>query len=281
MAPAETLQPLLLSGLPGPMAAEVAALAAATPGLDLLPFALGSPARHGASCRAGEREIRLLARDRAPDDLPPGAIAIDYSTPDTALDNARWFIARRLPFVMGTTGFDAAELEPALAEAGLPAVVAPNMAPPIVLAQAAMRWLAREFPGACGGASLKVRESHQEGKRDTSGTAKALVSAFQALGVDFGIDRIERVRDPARQRSEFGVPAEFLDAHAFHRYELATAAGTVNIALEHDVLGRRVYAEGTLLAVRFLQARIAEGAPGRLFTMEDVLRGAGAATGGA
>ena len=273
MADAASEQPLLLSGLPGPMAAEVAARAANAPGLDLLPFALTSPARHGSTFTAADREIRLLARDRAPDELPPGTIAIDYSTPDSALDNARWFIARRLPFVMGTTGFDPAELQPALADAGLPAVVAPNMAPPIVLVQAALRWLASEFPGACDGASLQVRESHQAGKRDTSGTAKALVSAFRALGVDCGVDRIERIRDRERQRAELGVPAGFLDAHAFHRYRLGAAAGTVNIALEHDVLGRRVYAEGTLRAVRFLQARVAERAPGRLFTMEDVLRG--------
>jgi len=273
MATATSEQLLLLSGLPGPMAAEVAALAAATPGMTLLPFALTSPTRHGTTFNVGSKEVRLLAREHAPDDLPPGTIAIDYSTPDTALGNARWFVDRRLPFVMGTTGFDPAELAPLLAQANLPAVIAPNMAPPIVLVQAAMRWLASEFPGACEDTNLAVRESHQQQKRDTSGTAKALVSAFQSLGVDFGVEQIERIRDPERQRAELDVPAEFLDAHAFHRYRLGAAGGTVNIALEHDVLGRRVYAEGTLRAVRFLQVRIAEGAPARLFTMEDVLRG--------
>jgi 4-hydroxy-tetrahydrodipicolinate reductase len=273
-----TGQALLISGLPGPMAAEVAALAAATPGFELLPFGLTSAARHGTTCAVDGREFRLLDRDRAPSDLPEHTVAVDYSTPGAALDNARWFVARRLPFVMGTTGFDPAELEPLLARANLPAVVAPNMAPPIVLLQAALRWLAAEFPGACADASLTVRESHQQGKRDTSGTAKALVRAFRALGVDFDIEGIERIRDPARQQAELDVPRGFLDAHAFHRYVLGSAGGTVRVALEHDVLGRRIYAEGTLRAVRFLQAR---GAVGRLFTMEEVLRGAQPAAQGA
>ena len=100
-----------------------------------------------------------------------------------------------------------------------------------------------------------MRESHQQAKRDTSGTARALVRSFRQLGIDVDEGRIEALRDPERQRAELGVPAEYLDAHAYHRYQLDAAGGSVRLALEHNVVGRRVYAEGTLLAVRFLRER--------------------------
>ena len=272
-------QPLLISGLPGRMAAEVAHLAHAARDMALLSVALTSDVRDATGFTVDTHEIRLMAPDREPVDLPPATIAVDYSTPDAALGNARWLVARGIPFVMGTTGFDAAELETLVSASSVAAVAAPNMAPPIVLLQAALRWLADEFPGACRDTTLAVRESHQQGKRDTSGTARALVRSFRQLGIDCNERVIESLRDPERQHDELGVPEAYLDAHAFHRYELGAAGDTVGIALEHNVLGRRVYAEGTLQAVRFLRGQIARGAAGRLFSMEDVLRGPATSTG--
>ena len=48
-----------------------------------------------------------------------------------------------------------------------------------------MEMMATEFPGAFSGYSLAVTESHQRAKADTSGTAKAVVSSLQRLGLDF------------------------------------------------------------------------------------------------
>ena len=88
------------------------------------------------------------------------------------------------------------------------------------------------------------------------------------------MDEIDKVRDPVRQRDELGVPPEHLAGHALHRYEIRAAGGTVEIVLEHNVLGRRVYAEGTLAALRFLRRRVDAGSRGEVFGMDDVLRGA-------
>ena len=67
--------------------------------------------------------------------------------------------------------------------AGLPAVIAPNMAKQIVGLQAMMAYAAENSPGLFTGYSLTVRESHQAGKADTSGTAKAIVGYFNQMGV--------------------------------------------------------------------------------------------------
>ncbi len=256
------------------MAAETAALVAASSDFELFEIGLTSPVHEGETLSLGDQVVGLVASDSlAVVSLPADTLAVDYTTPDAALDNVRWYAGSDVPFVMGTTSFDLAEARRLVAASGVSAVIAPNMAVPIVLLQAAARWLAAEFPGALAGARLKVVESHQANKRDTSGTAKALVASANELGVPIPLEDIEKVRDPERQQNEIGVPPEHLAGHAFHRYELTAAAGTVELVLEHNVLGRRVYAEGTIAALRFLQSKIAGGSRGEVFTMEDVLRG--------
>ncbi len=265
--------PILIAGLPGKMALETALLVEADPQLEIV-TALTSPARHGETCQIGDIELTLTGSDQRDSlELPKGLIAIDYSTPDSAEANADWYAEHKVPFVMGTTGYDFGAVRKRIGASTISAVIAPNMAAPIVMMQAAMRWLAEEFGGSCGESQLAVRESHQQNKRDTSGTAKALVASFQQLGIDFSVDQIDKVRDPATQQSEMGVPEEHLAGHAFHRYDITSAEGTVKLALEHNVVGRRVYAEGTVTAVRFLNAKLAKGSTGECFSMEDVLRG--------
>lgn len=266
--------PLLIAGLPGKMAAETAQLVASADDFELLREGITSPQRHGETTAIAGEPIRLFGTaDLESLAVAAEAIAIDYTTPDAALGNIRWYVEQGLPFVMGTTGFDAAEAEALVQASSISAVIAPNMAAPIVLMQAAARWLATEFPGAMAGSELTIRESHQVTKRDTSGTAKAMVAHLNTLGIDYEVAQIEQVRDPQRQRDELAIPEEHLAGHAFHRYDLSTAAGTVGLALEHNVLGRRVYAEGTIAAARFLRQRVAAGSTGEVFSMEEVLRG--------
>lgn len=265
--------PVLIAGLPGKMAAEVSELVAGSDDLRLLPTGLTGPVSDGETLSLGGVEVTLVAEDsRSSLALPADTIAVDYTTPDAALGNVRWYTASDLPFVMGTTSFDLEEAQRLVAASGVSAVIAPNMAAPIVLLQAAGEYLASQFPSAMADAQLSVRESHQAGKKDTSGTAKAMVDYVQRLGVGFDVSQIEKLREAEGQLA-FGVPEEHLGGHAFHRYELSAAAGTVRLALEHNVVGRRVYAEGTVQAIRFLRDRVAAGSRGEVFSMEDVLRG--------
>ncbi|KAL7584366.1 hypothetical protein Lser_V15G46299 [Lactuca serriola] len=56
--------------------------------------------------------------------------------------------------------------------------------------------MSKQFPRAFSGYTLEVLESHQSTKLDTSGTAKAVISCFQKLGVSFDIDEVQLIRDP-------------------------------------------------------------------------------------
>jgi 4-hydroxy-tetrahydrodipicolinate reductase len=146
------------------------------------------------------------------------------------------------------------------------------MAKQIVGFQAMMAYAADTFPGIFNGYTLTVDESHQAGKADTSGTAKAMVDYFNRMGVDFAVEEIAMERDPAVQRDRWGIPDAYLDGHGWHTYRLTSADRTVTFEFKHNVNGREIYAEGTMDAVRFLANQLETDQPGRIFSMIDVLK---------
>jgi len=89
----------------------------------------------------------------------------------------------------------------------------------------------------------------------------------------FKTNDINMLRDN-KSSSDFGVPSEYLDAgHAFHTYTLTSPDGSVTFELKHNVCGRRIYAEGTADAVKFLAKQVKDkGDKGaKVFNMIDVL----------
>ena len=135
-----------------------------------------------------------------------------------------------------------------------------------------MEYAASTFPGIFHGYSLTVKESHQAGKADTSGTAKAMVSCFNRMGVDFAQEAIAMERDPAVQREQWGIPEAYLSGHGWHTYRLTSPDNTVVFEFQHNVNGRDIYAAGTMDAVCYLDRKLKQGETGRVFTMIDVLK---------
>lgn len=267
--------PIVLAGVPGRMAAEVG-LAALDPNwterIALQPVAFTGPVIDDPEVDLAGTKIRLVRPDgRDGVELPEGTVVVDFTEPSAALPNVRYYADRGLPFVLGTTGFDRAEASDIVRASQASAVIAPNMAIPIVLIQTALEYLADRFPNALAGYTASVRESHQSGKKDTSGTAKALVDLMADLGLPIGHGDIQMTRDPGEQETEWGVPAGHLAGHAYHRYGVQSSGGDIRVGFSHDVNGRRIYAEGALAAVEFLAARVAGGSRGEVFSMTDVL----------
>lgn len=272
---------VMVNGLPGSMGHEVAGEVLRR-GYTLVPWSLtGEPMADDTAVVDGVT-VRLLkpsVRDAAIDEIRaryPGMISVDYTHPSAVNDNARFYIRHRLPFVMGTTGGDRAALMDDAVAAALPAVIAPNMAKQIVALQAMLEWAARSFPGVFSGYELAVTESHQATKADTSGTARAIVKSFNAMGIAFDESQIRMVRAPEEQRA-LGVPAEYLGGHAWHTYRLTAPDGRASFEFQHNVLGRTIYATGSVDAVAFLHREIARGAAPRVYSMIDVLQAGGMA----
>ena len=85
-------------------------------------------------------------------------------------------------------------------------------------------------------------------------------------------DDIEKVRTEAEQQSIMEVPAAFLDGHAYHTYRIEAKDQSNAFEFRHNVNGRRIYAEGTIDAVLFLDQQKQAQTQQTLFTMIDILK---------
>lgn len=273
---------VMINGLPGNVASVIAQHFVNDDRFQVLPFSLTGPEIDIEQCHIGPVAVALIRPDHRENKIAAVKgvqgpfISIDFTHPSAVNANAEFYCRHDLPFVMGTTGGDRDRLMTTIRQNGGTAVIAPNMAKQIVGFQAMMAYAADHFPNLFKGYSLTVRESHQAGKADTSGTAKAMVAYFNRLGVRFDTGRIEKERDPERQANLWGIPAAHLAGHAWHTYTLVSADGTARFEFTHNINGRDIYSEGTMDAVRFLAGKVSQGIRGKVFSMIDVIQAGGA-----
>lgn len=268
----------MINGLPGNVAQVITKHAIADERIEVLPYALTGPEIDFSHCHIGDLAIELIRPDaqeaKINDIIEAHApfISIDYTHPTAINANARFYCHHQLPFVMGTTGGDREKLIDTVRHSSNIAVIAPNMGKQIVGFQAMMAYAAENFPDIFKGYRLTIKESHQAGKADTSGTAKAMVEYFNRMGIDFSVDQIEKERDPERQANMLGVPEAYLSGHGWHTYSLTSADETVRFEFVHNINGRDIYGEGTMDAVCYLAEKVSEGLTGHVYSMIDVLK---------
>jgi len=161
-------------------------------------------------------------------------VVVDFTTPETALPNALECLRAGVHVVIGTTGFDAAALERAVAEQapGAPAranvLIAPNFAIGAVLMMRFAAEAARHM------AKAEIIELHHDGKLDApSGTAKRTAELMAQAGGGEP-PPIHSVRLP-------GLVAD-------QEVILGDLAQTLSI--RHETIGRESFMPGVLLAVR-------------------------------
>ena len=269
---------VMVNGLPGNVARLVAGYLLADGRFTLIPYSLTGPEIQETEYSFDSISVQLIQPDQRESLIEQiknsqgSFLSVDFTHPSSVNSNAEFYCRFGLPFVMGTTGGDRQKLEETVVSSTIAAVIAPNMAAQIVGFQAMMEYAAENFPGLFRGYTLNVRESHQQGKADTSGTAKAMVSYFNKLGVSFSADDIVKVRDPEDQKTQWGIPEEYLTGHGWHTYTLVSEDQTVRFEFTHNVNGRDVYAHGTIDALLYLDEKVQSGARGKMFTMIDVLK---------
>jgi 4-hydroxy-tetrahydrodipicolinate reductase len=159
------------------------------------------------------------------DVLGDADVVVDFSTPDSALSNARLCIEAGVHCVMGTTGADFSSLE-GVGTGKL--FVAPNFAIGAVLMMQLSQQVAEHMP------ECEIIELHHERKVDApSGTAARTADLIRAAGGNVH-EPIHSVRLPglvAHQEVIFGGPGQTL-------------------TIRHDSVDRQSFMPGVLLAVR-------------------------------
>jgi len=268
----------MVNGLPGNVAQIVARHILRDPRFELLPYSMTGPEiqQSGYSLEAVSLElIRPDAKASKIDTIKSHQgqfLSVDFTHPAVVNHNAEFYCQAGLPFVMGTTGGDRQKLVETVSSSSIAAVIAPNMAKQIVGFQAMMEYAADTFPALFEGYTLEIKESHQNGKADTSGTAKAMVTYFNQLGVPFSEDQIIKIRNPEIQQTQWGIDQEYLTGHGWHTYTLVSEDRTVRFEFTHNINGREIYGRGTLDALLYLSGKVEDGVSGKVFTMIDVLK---------
>jgi 4-hydroxy-tetrahydrodipicolinate reductase len=270
---------VMVSGLPGKMATAFARAAQKDERVWLVNHAFtGEEVKDDYIEINGQRItlIRPSERDRGKYifSMVPGyreTIIIDFTEPASINGNVDFYVRNGLYFVAGTTGGDTEKMRKDIAESDISAVIAPNMAIPIVAITDAIEQMAERFPGSCRGSKFIGTESHQWWKKDPSGTMKKLIQSFNKLGAEASLFDIRSIRNKEEQLS-MGVPEEFLDAHAYHDYRLVFEDAGVELRFGHDVNGREAYALGAIEAVVYLDRKRISGDVGKVYGMTDVIK---------
>jgi 4-hydroxy-tetrahydrodipicolinate reductase len=150
---------------------------------------------------------------------------VDFTAPEAAVPNVLAALAAGVPCVVGTSGWETAEVDARAREAGLAVFFAPNFAIGAVLMM--------RFAAQAGGylRDAEIVELHADTKKDApSGTARATAALLP------GDPPIHSVRLPglvAHQEVLFGGRGELL-------------------TIRHDTTSREAFAPGVLLALERL-----------------------------
>jgi 4-hydroxy-tetrahydrodipicolinate reductase len=183
--------------------------------------------------------------------LKRAEVAVEFSTPGSAVGNIIAAMDAGCPVVVGTTGWydRRPEVERAAAEKQCAVLIAPNFSVGVAaftqIVQAAARAL-RTAPGF----DAQLIETHHTAKKDApSGTAASLEKVAAAeLGRAIPITSVRTGSVPGTHEFVFDAPFE-------------------QIRIEHVARDRRVFADGALLAAKWIIGK--KG----VFTMSDVLAG--------
>jgi 4-hydroxy-tetrahydrodipicolinate reductase len=194
----------------------------------------GAAGRMGATvCAAveGADDMALVGRadpqleTALQDVLGDADVVVDFSQPDSAIDNARACLEAGVHCVMGTTGADFSALE-GVGSGNL--FVAPNFAIGAVLMMQAAQLAARHMP------ECEIVELHHDRKLDApSGTAARTAELINEAGGNVH-EPIHSVRLPglvAHQEVIFGGEGQTL-------------------TIRHDSIARESFMPGVLLAIR-------------------------------
>jgi 4-hydroxy-tetrahydrodipicolinate reductase len=190
-------------------------------------------------------------RELSADALKGADVAIEFSTPHTAAANARTCIEAGCPVVVGTTGWytERAAIEALARERGAAILVASNFSVGVAaffeIAKAAARALNR-----APGFEAHIVETHHSAKKDApSGTAASLEGGVRPeWGREVPITSVRVGSVPGTHELIFDAPFE-------------------QIRVEHVARDRRVFADGALLAAKWIIGKRG------VFTMADVLAG--------
>lgn len=270
MSEAQALR-VLITGASGRMGRVLVTSVAAADGMLLsgattLP---GDPAvGQDAGLQAGTRALQVPVDDSFEKALNRGAdVVIDFTQPDASLHHASVCAERKIPLVLGSTGFSPqARAEIAGRAQAIPLVMAPNMSVGVNV----LFRIAGEVARVLGDAyDVEIVEAHHKLKKDApSGTALRLCeSVADALGLDPERDVITDRNGFIGERPSRKIGMQTLrGGDVVGDHTVFFFGDGERIELTHRASSRSNFALGALRAARWAVEQ-----PAGLYDMMDVL----------
>lgn len=270
MSEAEALR-VLVTGASGRMGRVLVSSVAAAEGLVLsgATTIAGDPAVGlDAGLQAGTRAVQVPVDDTFEAALDRGAdVVIDFTQPDASLHHARLCAERKIPLVLGSTGFSPqARAEIAGRAQTIPLVMAPNMSVGVNV----LFRIAGEVARVLGDAyDVEIVEAHHRLKKDApSGTALRLCeSVADALGLDPERDVITDRNGLIGERPDRKIGMQTLrGGDVVGDHTVYFFGDGERVELTHRASSRSNFAQGALRAARWVVKQ-----PPGLYDMMDVL----------
>jgi 4-hydroxy-tetrahydrodipicolinate reductase len=181
-------------------------------------------------------------------------VVVDFTTPDSVMDNLEFLINNGINVVVGTTGFDDAKLATVkgwLAKnPSVGVLIAPNFAIGAVLMMEFAEKAARYFESA------EIIELHHPAKVDApSGTAARTAELMSAARKDAGLgampDATTTALDGARGALVGGIPVHSVRARGLVAHQEVLFGGLgETLTIRHDSIDRAGFMPGVILGVR-------------------------------
>ena len=195
-------------------------------------------------------------------------VLVDFTTAEASVNNVSRAARMGLRVVLGTTGHSEDQMEEILSSirnAGVPAVISPNMSFGVNVLIEASRLVARMLPNY----DVEIVEIHHNQKVDApSGTALKIARIISEAIGDERTKIVEgRKGMGARQKGEIGI-ASLRAGDVAGEHTVIFAGRGERLELVHRAQSRDAYASGVLESVRFVS-----GAKPGIYSVLDVLRG--------
>lgn len=197
-------------------------------------------------------------------------VAVDFTHPDSVMDNLEWLVTHGIGAVVGTTGFTPERLTQVQAWLGDTPVsgvlVAPNFSIGAVLMMHFSAVAAPYFE------SVEIIEAHHPGKADApSGTAattaRLVDEARQAAAAAAMPDATTHEVPGARGAAIAGVRVHSLRLPGLiAQQEVRLTSGGETLTITNDARSRACYMPGVLQGIRWVEAH-----PGLTYGLEPVL----------
>lgn len=220
----------------------------------------------GLAAHGGPMEVVTTSSlDQA---LTGADVVIDFTTPEASLEHARVCAARKVPLVVGSTGFSA-EAKAQMAEAAkvIPLVMSPNMSVGVNLMIDLVAELAKRLGD---GFDIDVVEAHHRHKKDApSGTAlrlaEEMAKATGRTASDLRTSRVGVIGE--RPKREIGIQS-LRGGDVVGEHTVFFFGDGERLEVSHRASNREQFGRGALRAAKWVVGR----EPG-LYDMSHVLKG--------